>query len=197
MATPGDIPETDWAKAKQYGVKYGVDPLLLVAIGFQETNWGKAGLGRQGLILGVGAYDSGPVMTWKGLDKQLDQGAKILKKHDVTRIEDVRAGKAKFWATSPGWKDGVSKQYDRLLKTLKGGWKIPGTDIAVNNPVPDVTGSIASAVNAFLQQFYKLGISFAVLIGAGLLIVLGVVILLRAPLARASSKVAQTVGDIK
>lgn len=197
MAGPGGIPDADWAKAKAYGQKYGVDPLLLVAIGFQETNWGKAGLGRQGLILGVGAYDSGPVYTWRGLDKQLDQGAKILAQHGVHRIEDVRAGKAKFWTPSAGWAEGVSANYNKLLADVKKrGIQIPGTSVTIPgtsglSSVVDIPSAIAQASNAFLKQFNKMGLELAVLLGGALFIIAGLVVLFREPLAKAAKEGAE------
>jgi hypothetical protein len=190
MAGPGGIPDADWTKAKAYGAKYGVDPLLLVAIGFQETNWGKAGLGTKGLILGVGAYDSGATMKYAGLDKQLDQGAKILKQHGVTTIDDVRAGRARFWATDPQWASGVSANYNKLIKDVdKKGIQIPGTGITIpGTQVFDVPSAISNSTNAFLGQARKMGISFLVFTGAALIIIMGLIILFRKPLEEALDK---------
>jgi hypothetical protein len=117
VAGPGGIPDEDWALAQQYGSLYGVDPLLLVAIGIHETNWGKTGLGRKGLILGVGAYDSGPVYTWVGVQNQLQKGAELLAKHGVKNVADVRAGKAAWWATDTSWATQVAAEYDKLSGT--------------------------------------------------------------------------------
>lgn len=112
--TPGKIPNKDWALAQTWGTVYGVDPLVLVAIGFHETHWGTLGAGKQGLILGVGAYDSGATSKFAGLNAQLSQGAKILAQHDVHNINDIQAGKAAFWATDPSWAQGVVSWYSRL-----------------------------------------------------------------------------------
>lgn len=112
--TPGNIPAKDWLLAQSYGGIYGVDPLVLVAIGWHETQWGKLGAGRQGLYLGVGAYDSGPTMKFAGLANQLNQGAKILAEHGVHNIADIQAGKASWWATDPNWAQGVVSAYQRL-----------------------------------------------------------------------------------
>lgn len=112
--TPGSIPNSDWALAQKWGGAYGVDPLLLVAIGFHETHWGTLGDGRKGNVLGVGSFDSGSSYQWAGVDNQLHEGAKILSQHGVHSIADVRAGKASWWATDPSWKNGVSTWYDQL-----------------------------------------------------------------------------------
>lgn len=117
--TPGGIPVADWILAQKWGAQFGVDPLLLVAIGFHETEWGKLGDGRNGNILGVGSFDTGSVHTWSGADAQLHEGAKILAAHGVHTIADVRAGKARWWATDPAWKDGVSTWFDKITKGFK------------------------------------------------------------------------------
>lgn len=112
--TPGGISNSDWTLAKTYGHLYGVDPLILVAIGFEETDWGRTGLGKQGLILGVGAYDSGPTFKWKGLNAQLSEGAKLLSQHGVHTIQDVMQGKADFWTPDAGWRNGVVTLYNQM-----------------------------------------------------------------------------------
>lgn len=184
MAGPGGIPDADWKKAQSYGKKHGVDPLLLVAIGIHETRWGKAGLGRQGLILGVGAYDSGPSMKWKGLDAQLNQGAKMLAQRGVRTVNDVAQGKAKFWATDPNWSAAVVKTYKQIAKN---GFS---TDIGSlfdrAKAAVDVPGAIQTATNQTLEQLRSAGISTAVFISGALLIIVGFTILFRAPLSRAA-----------
>src|SRR6266496_2558166 len=108
------ISAADWKLAQKWGNTYHVDPRLLVAIGFHETGWGTLGAGRKGLTLGVGAYDSGATYRWAGLNNQLAEGAKILAKHGVYNINDVMAGKARWWATEPSWKNGVATWFNRL-----------------------------------------------------------------------------------
>jgi|1185.fasta_scaffold00006_31 hypothetical protein len=121
MSGPGGIPDADWALAQQYGSLYGVDPLLLVAIGIHETGWGTTGLGRKGLTLGVGAFDSGPTYKWAGTSAQLQEGAKLLAQHGVKSVADVRTGKATFWATDPDWASAVANEYDKLSGTTSSG----------------------------------------------------------------------------
>lgn len=197
MAGPGGIPDKDWAMVKAYGARYNVDPLLLVAIGFQETNWGKTGLGTRGLILGVGAYDSGPTFKWAGLDKQLDQGGKILAQHGVHTVADVQAGKAAFWTKSAGWKEGVVANYARLQKDAgKKGIQIPGTGITIPgtsglSSVVDIPSAISQSTNAFLSQARKMGITFMVVTGGMILVILGMILLFREPISRAGKAAAE------
>lgn len=198
MAGPGGIPDSDWQKVQQYGQKYGVDPYLLVAIGIHETGWGKLGLGRKGLILGVGAYDSGPVYTWAGLDRQLDQGAKILANHGVKTIDDVKAGKAKFWTPSKGWAESVAKVHARITG---------GSDtvvVAENAALPGVGGivdgvgsAIRESVNGVLAQAYNASITGLVFFTAVLAVLAGLVIVFRAPLSKAAAAATDTIGKLK
>lgn len=101
--TPGDIPVEDWELVKVIAKGYEVDPLLIVAIGFAETQWFKAGLGLRGLGLGVGAYDSGPTFRYAGVQRQVERGCQILRRNKVRYIYDVVDGK--LHATG-SWVDG-------------------------------------------------------------------------------------------
>lgn len=153
VSSPGGIPPGDWALAQKWGQSYGVDPLLLVAIGMHETGWGTLGDGRpppqgHGNVLGVGSFDAGSVSTWSGLEAQLREGAKILADHGVHSIDDVRAGKARWWATDPEWAKGVSDAYDKI----KG-----GAGNFLNNVGSAVGGALSfpSQVNDFFRALEK------------------------------------------
>lgn len=60
--------------------------------------------------------------------------------------------------------------------------------------MPDVGGSITGAVNAFGQNLFKMGASFGGIVIAVVLLILGVIILLREPIAR-GAKVALGVAE--
>jgi murein DD-endopeptidase MepM/ murein hydrolase activator NlpD len=111
---PGGISAEDWAKVQTYANAKQIDPLVLVAIGKQETNWGQAGDGRLGNVLGVGSYDSGSTYKYAGIDGQLGEGSRLLASWGVHTIGDITAGKATDWATDPGWESGVAQWYGRL-----------------------------------------------------------------------------------
>ncbi len=153
--TPGGIPAADWQLAQKWGHTYGVDPLLLVAIGLHETDWGKLGDGRKGNILGVGSYDSGSTYKWAGADAQLHEGAKILAAHGVHTIADVIAGKARWWATDPNWAKGVASWYNKI----KNGFSSP----SAGSPTPSSPGGgllgqvlgLPKEVTGFLQALEK------------------------------------------
>lgn len=155
--TPGGIPAADWATAQKWGKAYGVDPVLLVAIGFHETKWGKLGDGRNGNILGVGSFDSGSSYKWAGVDNQLHEGAKILAAHHVHTIADVRAGLARWWATDPAWAQGVSGWYDKI----KGGFADTSTATT-----PTTGGSSGSGSGGLLGQVLGLPKEFTTLLQA-------------------------------
>jgi len=79
--------------------KYNVDPALILAIGEQETNWGKSGDGKKGMYTGYGSYDSGSDYTKAGLEKQVEGTVK----------------KMLAWGMSPG-----NVSFDRLNQGNKG-----------------------------------------------------------------------------
>ena len=111
---PGGISSGDWAKVQTYAGVKQIDPLVLVAIGKHETNWGQAGDGRLGNVLGVGSYDSGSTYKFAGIDGQLAEGTRLLASWGVHTIGDITAGKAADWATDPGWESAVAKWYSQL-----------------------------------------------------------------------------------
>lgn len=112
--TPGGIPMKDWRLAQRIARKHRVDPLVLVAIGKIETDWGRLGDGRKGNILGVGSFDSGSSYKWAGVRNQLKKGAELLQSWGVRGIHDIKAGKAASWATDPNWENAVSSMYSQL-----------------------------------------------------------------------------------
>lgn len=100
--------------ATKYGRAYGVDPKLLLAIARHETGFGTLGLGRRGLDLGYGAFDSGASYAWQGRENQYMYGAKWLAAHGVHSLQDLLAGKASSWATDPNWESGVAQAYQSI-----------------------------------------------------------------------------------
>lgn len=76
---PDFIPEKDWEIVLKYCDGVNVDPYLIAAMGKQETQWGKAGLGKKGYTLGMGATESGNVSYMAGLESQVKEVASRLK----------------------------------------------------------------------------------------------------------------------
>jgi len=64
--------------------KYNVDPALILAIGEQETNWGKSGDGKKGMYLGYGSYDSGSDYSQAGLENQVEKAIKKMSAWGMT-----------------------------------------------------------------------------------------------------------------
>lgn len=112
------VPQDQVALARKYGAEYGVDPNLLLAIGKHETGFGELGLGKKGLTLGYGAFDSGETMKWAGHDNQYRAGAERLQDWGVKGIDDIMAGKAASWATDPKWEAGIQNAYQALAGQL-------------------------------------------------------------------------------
>lgn len=111
-------PQDQVALAQKYGSQFGVDPGLLLAIAKHETGFGTKGLGRKGLTLGYGAFDSGPSLKWAGNENQYRYGAQKLADWGAKTIQDIRAGKAAPWATDPNWEKGIQSAYQALAPQL-------------------------------------------------------------------------------
>lgn len=94
-----------------------------------------------------------------------------------------------------------AEKYKKEFPPKRGpGVDIPVVGSAVAEGTGNVTGavpSVSSPVNSALASVYNMGIQAAVLIGAGILIVLGAVILLRSPLNKAASTTAKVAGAVK
>lgn len=122
--------------AGEYMVEYGkqnkVDPLILLAIAGQETQFGKTGIGVNGWM-GVGAYDSDPNNAtrnphFSGVEQQIKVGAetfaRLRAKGGASENDSIaqqtavvnRAG----WATDPRWGAGVANMYAEISKAAEG-----------------------------------------------------------------------------
>jgi hypothetical protein len=112
-------PQDQVALAMKYGQQYGVDPGLLLAIAKHETGFGKLGLGRKGLTLGYGAFDSGASYKWQGPEAQYKGAAGTLSKWGANSVDDVLAGKAASYATDPGWEQAVANAYSSLAPQVE------------------------------------------------------------------------------
>jgi hypothetical protein len=116
----------------KYGKQYNVDPLILLAIAGQETQWGKTGIGVNGM-LGVGAYDSDPNNatrnpTFSGIENQIRKGAETFAKlrakggasaGDSIAAQVAAANKA-GWATDSNWHKGVAALYAQIAQAASG-----------------------------------------------------------------------------
>ena len=66
------LSKEEWELVKRISNEYNVDPLLIIAIGWHETNWGRLGAGRYGWHLGYGYYPGSKVKEkYQGLENQL------------------------------------------------------------------------------------------------------------------------------
>ena len=133
-------PPDQVALAQKYGQQYGVDPGVLLAIAKHETQFGEAGLGRKGLTLGYGAFDSGPTMKWAGPENQYRAGAERLSEWGVKGINDITGGKAASWATDPNWEKGIASAYQALAPQL-------GTPAAAVNGITGSTDVFTDILN--------------------------------------------------
>ncbi len=110
----------------KYGKENNVDPLVLLAIAGQETQWGQTGIGVNGM-LGVGAYDSNPNNattnpTFAGVENQIRVGAKtfanLREKGGASASDDMATQTAAVnsagWASDQNWHNGVDKLYNQI-----------------------------------------------------------------------------------
>ncbi len=138
LASKGsDAPEGTGAMFVKAGKENNVDPLILLSIAGQETQWGKTGIGINGWM-GVGAYDSDPNNAtrnskFSGVQNQINVGAKTFanlrskggSSADASVAEQTSAVNKAGWATDQNWHNGVTKIYHDqvgayMLEHLKG-----------------------------------------------------------------------------
>lgn len=103
MTIQNRIPEEDWLLVRKLCKPFGVDPLLIVAIGLAETAWFTKGDGLKGNGLGVGSYDSGSTYKYAGVAGQVTRACQMLQARKVFTIVDIAEGK--LHATGK-WVDG-------------------------------------------------------------------------------------------
>jgi len=109
----------EWRVVCGIAAKYRVDAVLLAAIGWHETHWGRLGAGKRGWYLGYGYYPGSKVMyKYQGLIPQLEGASRLLKrgmKWPVT-YEHLQEFARKYW--KPGnpdaWAESVWKIYQGL-----------------------------------------------------------------------------------
>ena len=112
----------------KYGKEYDVDPLVLLSIAGQETQYGKTGIGVNGM-LGVGAYDSDPNNAtrnpkFSGIENQIKVGAqtfaKLREKGGATSEDSIakqtEAVNKAGWATDQNWHNGVTSIYNSIAQ---------------------------------------------------------------------------------
>jgi len=100
--------------------KYNVDPALILAIGEQETNWGKSGDGKNGMYTGYGSYDSGSDYTKAGLEQQVEGTVKKMLAWGMTpgnvsfdKLNQGNKGNLPtgIYATDDNWQNSVWNLY--------------------------------------------------------------------------------------
>ena len=138
LASKGSsAPEGTGAMFVKAGKENNVDPLVLLSIAGQETQWGKTGIGINGWM-GVGAYDSDPNNAtrnskFSGVENQINVGARTFanlrakggSSADASIAEQTSAVNKAGWATDQNWHKGVTSIYHNqvgayMLEHLKG-----------------------------------------------------------------------------
>ena len=127
--------------------QYNVDPNLILAIGWHETNWGRAGDGTKGMYTGYGSYDSGSDYTLAGFKSQVTGTAKKMAAWGMTpgnvTLERIQTGNSGalptgIYATDGNWPNAVWNIYTSLKGTpttsTTTSSKLPGDTISTWNP---------------------------------------------------------------
>lgn len=110
----------------KYGQENNVDPMVLLSIAGQETQFGKLGVGVNGM-LGVGAFDDDPDNStrnskYSGVENQIRLGAETFadlrekggaSADDPIEVQTAAVNKA-GWATDPNWHTGVDRYYGQI-----------------------------------------------------------------------------------
>ncbi len=120
-------PEGTGALFVKAGKENDVDPLILLSIAGQETQWGKTGIGINGWM-GVGAYDSDPNNAtrnskFSGVENQINVGARtfhnLREKGGSSSGDSIAAQTSAVnkagWATDQNWHNGVTSIYQNKV----------------------------------------------------------------------------------
>ncbi|MCK9328165.1 MAG: hypothetical protein M0P69_21895 [Bacteroidales bacterium] len=127
--------------------QYNVDPNLILAIGWQETNWGRTGDGKKGMYTGYGSYDSGSDYTLAGFKSQVEGTAKKMAAWGMSpgnvSLERLQTGNSGdlptgIYATDGNWPNAVWNIYNSLKGTSPSitatSSKLPGDTISAWEP---------------------------------------------------------------
>ena len=72
----------DWQIVCSITVQFKVDPVLIAAIGWHETQWGRLGAGKRGWYLGYGYYPKSAISEeTKGLCHQVYYASKFISRY--------------------------------------------------------------------------------------------------------------------
>lgn len=166
---PSFITDGDWITVVNTANKYGVDPLLLAAIGKHETGWGTQGWGTKGWQLGYGALNTSTALPeYNGLANQLDGAASKLKRSlydkygslsldTLSKFNNRSLNPSDFYATDTNWANGVWNIYSQLGGAGGAGGTVSGTNTGTTIPFLNMTINWTNVI------FVIIGIMFIVI----------------------------------
>jgi hypothetical protein len=150
---PAFIPLDDWKLVVSWAAYYEIDPYLYGSIGKHETQWGRAGMGKQGWYLGYGCPRSGFCYEkFRGLVNQLRYAGYQIRRDFVfpVTLESITNFGVTSWrpANPYSWAKGVWRVYEAMGRK----W-IPPALGAPRLPGPSWLGMIAlSGIIPFFLQ---------------------------------------------
>lgn len=120
MKLPSWITLDDWDTVVEKSLQYGVNPALILAIGYHETKWGQLGWGRLGFHLGVGCFNESEAdYHFQGLDRQVDWACQRIREFLPFRptLAQIKKFCQKVWrpANCTSWAGSVYKIFSDLL----------------------------------------------------------------------------------
>jgi len=119
---PWFVPEDDWNIVTHICWPYNVNPYFIAAIGWHETNWGRAGAGRQGYHLGVSVYPPHyGLEQFRGVRPQVLWAAKRINLYMISPITlqaAINWNRAVGYSLHPeSWGRSVYSIFDQLMRT--------------------------------------------------------------------------------
>lgn len=159
---------SDWQLTRQVAAQYGVDPLLLAAIGWHETHWGRLGAGRNGWHLGYAYYPGSTLKDqYKGLDRQLHGAASHVQRHfrgPLTYENLLQYSRNAWRAGDPdAWARSVWTIYTNLVDDLTGADTSPSVTVGGIN-LDDLPWDQVAARNLDGQRLAQVGLLVALII---------------------------------
>ena len=124
---------TDWQIVCSITVQFKVDPVLIAAIGWHETRWGRLGAGKRGWYLGYGYYPKSAISEeTKGLCHQVYYASKFISRYmkpPYTYNKILEFAKLHWKPGNPDvWANSVYDKYQQL----KSGGNVAPWDIRSN-----------------------------------------------------------------
>lgn len=170
------LPSSDLSQVVQIAREYNVEPELLLAIGWHETQWGRLGDGQYGMYMGYGSYDSGSDYSFAGLVNQVKGAAakmaawgQTVGNVSLTGLSMGNSGvlPTGLYASDQTWANSIWKYYNQIDLDLDRSGSMGDfkqlDNASQNQYIPTRSGTVGST--GFLKQVGFLLFSGLIAIG--------------------------------